>query len=227
MLTDIEWTETPAAAAPGSRLDLIRCRTGALPPLIILSHRHVGTEIHWYNGRSFPHLKNGCPACDAKRPAVWKGYLAVWQPQPRTIAILEFTARCTEPIDAYYLAYGTLRAATIRVTRKGTKEKGPLFAELQPSQIPTNELPAAPDIKKALTAMWNARRQEQDIDLEPPRALIEPPMNNDELRRRRPDRFANTHATELNYDQAIDGTKGTHQPKTQTPITRNRNGETT
>lgn len=190
MLQDIDWQEHPAPIAPGTRLDLIRCKTGSLPPLIVLSERHVGTEIHWYNGRSFPHLKNGCPACAAKRPGVWKGYLAVWQPKARVPAILEFTARCTSALDAHYLAYGTLRAAAVTLTRKGTKEKGPLTLDVTMSQHAPNDLPAAPDIRRALTAMWNAARQEEDLVLEPGRPVVEPAMNNDELRRRQPARFA-------------------------------------
>ena len=189
MLTDIDWQEQPAPITPGSRLELIRCKTGTLPPLIVLSDRHVGTEIHWFAGRSFPHLKNGCPACEAKRPAVWKGYIAVWQQKQRTPAILEFTARCTEALDAYYLAYGTLRAATVVISRKGPNEKGPLSLEITRSNHAPNDLPPTPDIRKALTTMWNSARQDNDISVTPPRPIVEPPMNNDELRKRRPDRF--------------------------------------
>jgi hypothetical protein len=225
MLSPIDWQEHPAPIAPGSRLDLIRCKLGATVPVVVLSERQVGTEIHWYNGRSFPHLKNGCPACLAKRPAVWKGYLAVWQPKPRTIAIIEFTTRCTNALDAYFLAYGTLRAATVVLTRKGRSDKGPLTLDISPSQYATNDLPPAPDIRHALTHMWNASRQDDDIDLTPPRPVVEPPMNNDELRRRRPDRFA---PPDPNHDDELIQTAFATTRETQTATPRHpthRNGQ--
>lgn len=197
MASTVDWASQPEPVRPGNKLDLIRCKTGALPPLVCLSSRHVGCDIHWWGGRSFPHLAKDCPACKDKRPAVWKGWIAVWHPKTREIGILEFTHRCTESLDAYFLAHGSCRGGIVTVSRSGTKANGKLTLQIVTGTYAVNELPACPDIKHALELMWVAKRVEDDILITPTRPVVEPPMNNDELAKRRPDRAAAIESSRL------------------------------
>lgn len=175
MSQEIDWTDTPSPIAAGSRPDLIRCGLGSLPPLIALNPRHVGVELHFWQGRSFPHLKEGCPACAAKNVATWKGYLGVWNPATRLSGILEFTLGCVSALDAHFLARGTCRGATLQIKRNGNKANGKLSLTVSTSQWGCDQLPATPDIRQQLSVMWGSKRLEEFISTQPGRAVAEAP----------------------------------------------------
>lgn len=173
--------------------DLRRCPPGGLPPVISLSDWLIGNELHWWNGRSFPHLKENCPACAAKRSKVWKGYLGCLDPKTRKIFILELTPNCTEALSAYKITYGSLRGAQIKLDRSATKINGRVTATATPAQLGGLELPLPPDLRKILDHMWQVDHMPEQTTPVDPRPVTEAPMNNEELAKRRPDRFADTY----------------------------------
>lgn len=190
MKAEIEWSDTPPTQADLKSADLRRCPCGGLPAAIILSEWLTGNELHWWNGRSFPHLANDCPACAAKRAKVWKGYLACLDPKTRKIFILEITPNCTEPLSAYKLTFGSLRGATLKLDRSSSKPNGRVTATVSQSNLGGLDLPQPPDIRAILRHMWQTDHRPQDDKPENTRAVTEAPMSNEELRKRRPDRFA-------------------------------------
>lgn len=201
MSLPVEWNDTPEEIAPGSKLEILRCGIGSMVPLIVLSDWIAGGEMHYWGGRSFPHTKNGCPACDAKNPSVWKGYLAAWNPKHRSTGILEFTAPCRDCLVQYKLAHGTLRGGVITLKRKGVKPNGALTATITTGPYGLDQLPDAPDIKAHLERIWLAKRSSSDIPYDTGRLVVEDPMTNDELRKRHPDRFSTPgHTTSPVYE---------------------------
>lgn len=185
MAHQIDWQNEPAPIAPGNAMDLTRCKMGSTPPLIVLNTRHVGNEMHWFGGRSYPHTGKGCPACAAKRPGVWKGYIGVWNPKTRQSQILEFTAPCTSAFNEHFLAFGTCRGAVVVITRKGDKANGRLTAKLSRSEYGLDQLPPEPNLKDALEKIWFSRPHNFVGDMHPGRPYVEPPSTTDEVIARR------------------------------------------
>lgn len=181
MSSEIEWSDHPEPVSPGQRPELIRCGQGSLPAMICISTRHCGGDLHYWQGRSFPHLKKDCPACASKNVAVWKGYLGVWNPSTRLTGILEFTLRCVSALDAYFLAHGTCRGATIVMKRNGTKPNGKLNLTATTSQWGLDQLPEEPNIRTQLSMMWGSKRQDELINIEPTRPVVDPPETTAEV----------------------------------------------
>jgi hypothetical protein len=185
MSAEIDWQDEPAQVAPGTRVDLIRCGTGSLPPLIALNSRHIGAELHFWQGRSFPHIKTECPACAAKNGCVWKGYIGVWNPSTRATGILEFTLGCVTHLDAYFIAHQTCRGATISLKRSNGKANGKLIMTCTRSIWANDQLPPAPDLRKSMSLMWNANRVDHLINTNPTRPVVEAPTTSSEVLQRR------------------------------------------
>lgn len=214
MTHEIEWSDRPNYDLSHARHDIVRCGPGSLRPHIILNDEIVGAELHWFQGRSTPHLKQGCPFCGPGKQTVWKGHVCGLCETSRKIVIVEFTGPCLDQLNEYKLRHGTLRAARLKLHRTGGKPNGKLFAQVEPSGIGTNELPAPFDLRAALHFMWNSRRDLTNIRTESPRVVVDGPANNAELQQQRPDRFkTNGH----NHESVIDAT-----PEQLAMIDRNR-----
>jgi hypothetical protein len=190
MFGEVEWSDSPDTLRRTDSVAILRAGTGATPALIVLSERVLGVELHWWQGRSTPHIKGKCPACEAKRPAVWKGYIAVYNPKTHVVNILEITPCCIDPLSVYRQAFGTLRGGLLTLSRSNTKKNGRLTATIMPSNFPLSGLPPCPDVQAALVFMWAARRHSEGISYQTPRDEVDGPGTNEELGRKRPDRQA-------------------------------------
>lgn len=190
MKNDIDWSDAPPTKSKAQAADLRRCPPGGFPPVIVLSEWIIGNEMHWYNGRSFPHLKSDCPACLAKRSKVWKGYLGCLDPKTRKVFILEITPNCIDPAAAYKECYGSLRGAGIKLDRSATKINGRVTASFCAANLGGLDLPRCPDVRSILQHMWQTDHRKDDSAPQNPRAVSEAPENNGELTKKRPDRAA-------------------------------------
>ncbi len=175
MALEIEWVDEPTPVAPGQRLQIIRCGAGALPPLIALNTRHVGAELHYWQGRSYPHVRENCPACAARNHTTWKGYIGVWNPSTRDVGIVEFTLGCVSQLDAYYLAHETCRGATLRISRASLKANGKIILKADRSIYGSDQLPAAPNVRESLSKIWCSNRDDHQITTAPSRPVVEAP----------------------------------------------------
>lgn len=190
MTQEIEWSERPNYDLSHARHDIVRCGPGSLRPHIVLNDEIVGAELHWFQGRSTPHLKKDCPFCGPGKQTVWKGHICGLCEMTKKCVIVEFTAPCIDQLNEYKLRHGTLRGARLKLHRTGGKPNGKLFAQVEPSGLGTNELPEPFDLRAALHFMWNSRRDLANIRTESPRVVVDGPANNEELARKRPSRFA-------------------------------------
>lgn len=213
MLGDVEWSDSPNELRRTDAVAILRAGTGSTPALIVLSERVVGVELHWWQGRTTPHIKGNCPACEAKRPAVWKGYLAVYNPKTHVVNILEITPCCIDPLATYRQAFGTLKGGLLTLTRSNTKKNGRLTATITPSNIAPNSLPPCPPVQAALVHMWAARRHNEDVSYQTPRDVVDGPANNAELEERRPDRRRG-HPDIHEHEEAMLAEQGTYHSDT-------------
>lgn len=197
---DIEWADTPPTRGTTTGADLKRCPPGGMTPFIVLSDWITGNEMHWFNGRSYPHLKHDCPACAAKRARVWKGYLAALDPKTRKVFIVEITPNCVEAASAYKLCFGSLRGAACTLMRPQTKINGRVSATFTSANIGGLDLPLCPNVRNILQHMWQTEHRPEDSAPENQRAVVDGPKNNDELAARRPDRKAGIEQSRLEQD---------------------------
>ena len=189
MSDQIEWTDAPTAASKLPACELRRCPPGGLKPQIILSDWITGNELHWFNGRSFPHLKNDCPACAAKRAKVWKGYLAALDPAKRTVYLLEITPNCVDAATAYKQSYGSLRGSALTLNRSATKANGRVTASFVPANLAGLDLPQPPDVRGTLERMWQTDHRKADSKPEDPRIVLDGPKDNEANERVNRSRF--------------------------------------
>ena len=68
MSGDIAWTKFTTADTAKNGFELLRCGPTTLGPFVILSREALAVELHYWQGKSVPHLTINCPACHAKRP---------------------------------------------------------------------------------------------------------------------------------------------------------------
>jgi hypothetical protein len=203
----IEWADTPPKQTTPKTADLTRCPPGGLPPFIVLSDWITGNEMHWFNGRSFPHLKNECPACAAKRAKVWKGYIAGLCPKTRKVFLVEITPNCVEAASAYKLCFGSLRGAACSLMRSATKINGRVSATFTAANLGGLSLPLCPDVRTILQHMWQTDHRTEDSKPEDPRPVIDGPKNNTDLARRRPDRQPAIEQSEIEDANARSATR--------------------
>lgn len=148
------WIEFENRPKPERRHDLYRVPKKGISGLVILSPRYLGRLIHYWGGRSMPHIEPWCPACEdgnGKRATFW---VAAWQPASGNQAILELTDGSIETIDDYIRRYKTLRGADFAAIRKGGRVNGKLIVQLKPSTMPEAAIPAEFDFRKELEHMW-------------------------------------------------------------------------
>ncbi len=168
-MNDIEWTTAPKTKDKPIGYQLKRCPCGSTPPLIILSDRIIGAELHWLGGRSSPHLKHNCPGCLAKTARVWKGYLAVIDPRTQQLSCLEITPPCVDALNSYAAAWGSIRGAAIRLSRSTTKANGRIKIEITQSTYATERLPQPFDVHLLLEQMWQTTEKTNKPQMTTPR----------------------------------------------------------
>lgn len=224
----IDWADSPPKHAQQPQQDLRRCPPGGMPPFICLSDWTTGNEMHWWGGRSFPHLKHNCPACAAKRSKVWKGYLAALDPQRRSTFIAEVTPNCMDALSAYKLCFGSLRGAVITLHRSSTKINGRVTATVTQANLAGLDLPTCPNIRDSLAHMWQTDHITEDACPEDGRPIVDSPMNNAELAAKNPKRFSTPgHNTTAVYTATPDQLKMLERNRTAKQNGQpNRNGVT-
>lgn len=163
---DIEWNDAPRQRDQSGKLDLERCDAKSLGWLTILSERPVWNTIHWFNGRSTPHIRENCPACAAGRAGTEKGYFATFNPKTKRIAMAEITSPCHDETAKWLAAHGTMRGASFKLSRPSGNIKGKLKLELVKGDQGVLELPPCPDIMKALHFMWGTALVSKQIHSE-------------------------------------------------------------
>jgi hypothetical protein len=154
MTADIAWTRFGAVETTKSGFEILRCGATALGPLLILSTEPMAVPLHFWQGKSFPHLTQNCPACAAKRPSKMKLYVVVLDPKRNAQYVLEMTDGVTDRIREHLEQFGSLRGSYIRLSRPSGKANGKLFAQFDRSNMSDHQLAKPIDLIDYLVRLW-------------------------------------------------------------------------
>ena len=172
----VDWQDQPPAHQTSLNVDLIRCPTSSTGPWLITCEKHVGCQLYWLNGRSNPHLGEGCPGCEANRPHRWNGWLCVYDERRLRHCILEITPNCLVTINEFLMQMKTLRGARILLRRQNGKFNGRITAEMSRSELTDLQIPQPFDLAAEMERLWLAPNRSEKVKLETPRVHEEKPL---------------------------------------------------
>jgi hypothetical protein len=162
---EVVWTEAPTPQGDGREWRVLRVPPKGLAGLIVLSDELVGTDTHYFGGRTVPHAQENCQACAAGNQRRWHGYLAVWSPKHNTKWILEITDAAGDTVKKIKQKRPSLRSMSFAGQRVPVKPNGTLIVQLTDSDWAADGLPRAPDLRRMLMRMWGFREEPWEYDL--------------------------------------------------------------
>lgn len=139
----------------GNSLPLKRTPTGRPVKGIITCHDLIGTPTHFFHGRTVPCDTEICPACDEGVPWRWHGYVSLYLPNAHHHVLFEFTAKPSEVLKQYRLAYGSLRGCVLSARRANLSPNARVIMTTGRADLEDVQLPPAPNIREALAIIWN------------------------------------------------------------------------
>ena len=148
------WQARPDQMNQAQRYPLWRVSARGVHRVIVLSHNLVGCYTHFYGGRTLPCGDEECLACDNGNARRWHGWLHTIGVESRAQGILELTSACALPIDEYFRAHRTLRAAMLTARRTPAKPNGRVHIDLTPTEADRTDLPKGVDVRLVLNHLW-------------------------------------------------------------------------
>jgi hypothetical protein len=152
------WTPRPTNGAQSQPFRIHRVKPGAGSKGVIVSYDVIGTELHFWKGRSVPCTGNTCTACQSGQQPRWKGYVQVLAAATNVVVICELTDRCVPAIDEAKRIHGSLRGLGVHIRRANARVNGPLEIEFAGTQRSDGELPDPADLIEMLERMWEQRQ---------------------------------------------------------------------
>lgn len=125
---------------------------------VIISHAVIGTDLHYWKGRSVPCSTHSCPACQAGQSPRWRGYIQLCSADNHTIQIVEITERVWQIFQTNAAQHGSLRGLGIELRRINGRANGPLDATFDGIKKSDKELPTEADLTIILERMWEYRQ---------------------------------------------------------------------
>lgn len=172
----LKFENQPPADPRGNSLPLLRCPTNRAICGIITSSDLVGTNTHYYRGRTIPCDHGDCPACADGVPWRWHGYVGLFSTGTNRQVLFEFTAKCSEPLVQYRKAYHTLRGCMMTAKRANSSPNSRVILMTKPADLEKITLPKEPNLLEALSIIWNIERPAIAVDglqKESPRLHVE------------------------------------------------------
>jgi hypothetical protein len=149
-----KWSRTPPAAELRGNMDLVRTPTDGSIVAIVTSEDLIGTNTHFWGGRTVPCEPPSCPACDAGCPTRWHAYTAIFNPSSGTQQILELTAQASVAFCRYLDAHGSLRGCHFKAYRTGRARNSKIEVVTKPADLTKLVLPDPPDVMRVLATIW-------------------------------------------------------------------------
>jgi len=148
------WSHFPPADELRGNMQLVRTpRDGSLVG-IVTSDDLIGTNTHFWGGRTTPCEPPSCPACDAGCPTRWHAYLSFLRLDIGTQQLLELTAQASIIFSRYVDAHDTLRGCHFKSYRTGTAKNSKIEVLTKPADLTKLILPDPPDILAVLAMIW-------------------------------------------------------------------------
>jgi len=176
------WTRNLPPKDEMQSLPIRRVPTSSNLVALITTDDLLGTFTHFYHGRTIPCERPDCEPCNNGLPYRYHAYVAAYNPTHNTHFIFEMTAQAAEVLVKYRDAHLTLRGCKITAFRWGQRPNGRVILKTEPGPIPVTELPAAPDMIRCLSTLWNLPIGPSDSEIplkHSPRVALHHPKETD------------------------------------------------
>ncbi|KKK77617.1 hypothetical protein LCGC14_2851770 [marine sediment metagenome] len=132
-------------------------RTPPRKPLkaIVTSEDLIGTDTHYWKGRTMAHEKIDCEACLHGHARRWHAYLSAWEPETALHFLFECTQQAAKHFSFYHKAQGNLRGCYFVASRWRQAPNGRVLIRTQPHNLQGITLPPPPDLVALLSILWN------------------------------------------------------------------------
>lgn len=154
------WTTAPERNPENQPYRIHRTPATRELKVISVSQQLIGTQLHYWKGRSTPCTGHTCTACQAGQKARWKGYFQALNEQTNVVQIIEVTDRVYDAFAAQIRQHGSLRGLGIRLSRINGRVNGPLHVEFDGPKRSDGQLPEAAPLIEILERMWELRQEE-------------------------------------------------------------------
>jgi len=121
---------------------------------VCVSANYFGVRVHYYCGRTVPHLRSGCEPCSRKHLSRWKGYLLGVVIGTSERVLFEFTPAVVQSFVDVFKAEGSLRGLVCVAKRTSNKPNGKLHVTFKGLHQNANKLPAEVCIPDLLARIW-------------------------------------------------------------------------
>jgi len=153
------WQDQPTVDDSLPNYRIMRVPAGRKISGIVISDDVIGTNLHYWKGRSQPCRKEECEACQNGHKPRWKGYILIMCMKTRNISILEFTDRVYREIGEFRKQKGTIRGGMMTFFRTNSKNNGPLSVTIEENLYDATSLPPEEDLRSILERIWEVRQQ--------------------------------------------------------------------
>jgi len=151
----LNFSSTPPADPRGVSLALVRTPPTKPFVAIVTSEDLIGTNTHFYHGRTLPHLENDCPACHDGFPFRWHAWVSCLTANDHVHCLFECTAKPAQTFVNYRKTHRTLRGCHFRSLRASRTTNGRVTIQTKPADLNAITLPKAPDLIACLSIIWN------------------------------------------------------------------------
>ena len=121
----------------------------------VTADKLLGTNTHFWGGRTTPCTQPTCEACDAGTPWRWHAYVSAIEFLTSTHFLFECTAAAAHEFVNFAHERGTLRGCTFRATRCNTRINARVIIETHLYTGKPTDLPPEPNLVLALARLWN------------------------------------------------------------------------
>ncbi len=149
-----KFTNEPPPETKGYALPIVRTPAHGKFEAIVTSDDLIGTNTHWWGGRTVPCEAPECEACHNGSPFRWHAYCSCYNPNTGLHVLYEVTAQAAETLVQYRRSHNTLRGALIRAYRWRSAPNGRVVLRATPSATPHDVLPKPPNLLKILAILW-------------------------------------------------------------------------
>lgn len=149
--------EAPSLEAGPLGLPVKRAPTKGADVYTILSEQLVGCWTHFYRRRTQPCVGEACSICAEQSPRRWYGWLIGFDVARREKSLVEVPPGVALALRAYREQVGNLRGHCMQLSRRNSKENGPVVGRFIPGKFASELLPPCPDIVPLLMRMWHIR----------------------------------------------------------------------
>jgi len=149
-----KFTNTPPADPKGYALPIVRTPSSGKFSAIVTSDDLVGTNTHWWGGRTVPCDAPDCEPCRNGCPYRWHAYCSAYNPRTAVHVLFECTAQAAETLVQYRRAHSTLRGCLIEAYRWRSAANGRVVMRATPAAQSPDTLPKPPDLLKVLSIIW-------------------------------------------------------------------------